>query len=655
MKKTLSVFILHIFIGFSVFAQTNSYSEEYGKVTQNEMLMTQYAPDEEAEAVVIYEVGNNYFTADNYSGGFLLRMKKQTKIKILNKAGLKYANIEVFYYKEGGLSEDIDELAATVYNWEDGVLKKTELNSKDIFEEKLSDNYYVKKIALSDVREGSVIEYKYRISTPFFFNMRKWEFQKKIPVIHSKLNYRAIPYYEYSFILKGSDSFDAFDSKVDNTVINVGGLSYKEMVYNFEKKNIPAFRDDDFISSPKNYLVALDFQVSRIIYSTGGSKDYISTWPALSDSFLKDQNFGKYIKDSEKEGKKTLPTLGLDGKNTLEQAQIISDYVKKMYAWNGYQNELVGVKLSDFLKQKVGNVANLNLFLVGLLKAANIEVYPVVLSTRDHGLISKQFPFQQFLNYVIAEVIIDGKKYFVDVTEPLLPFGDLPERCVYSDGLVIKPKSEEWVFTETLDLNNCVEKIFDIKVLPETNRLDLNIKYIANGQNAFYYRETYAKDEENIKSFLRKRNNIVVDDQIIIEDKDNAPFSFSFNWHSALESNNDKLFIHPFSNISISDNPFKKNTRSLPIDLVYLRSEKYKSTIEIPEGYTVEFLPKQINHESRIMLINYSTKVVGNKIEIEAGYSLNNNIYEAKDYMRLKSSYDEMIKQFSEMVVLKKN
>lgn len=654
MKKTLMIIFLVFAFTFSILGQVN-YSEEYGKVTQYEMDMTQYESDEEAEAVVIYEIGDNFFRGDEMNGGFVLHMRKRTKIKILNKAGLKYANIEIPYYKEGSQSESIDNLNATVYNRENGVLNKTPLNPKNVFEEKINDNVFVKKIALSDVKVGSVIEYKYDVITPYFFHMRKWEFQKQIPVIHSKLIYRAIPYYVYSFILKGSNEFDVYDSKVDNTEIGFGRLHYKEMVYNFEKINLKAFRDDDFISSPQNYLIALDFQVSRINYPSGGFKDYISTWPTMSDDFLKNDDFGKYIKASEKEGKKIYPILGLEGKTPLEQAQAITNYVKKMYTWNGYQRRFTESKLSDFLKQKTGNSANINLFLIGFLRSANIEVYPIVLSTRDNGIISKGFPFQQFLNYVIAEIVIDDKKYFVDATEPLLSFGELPERCIYSDGLVIKPKSEEWAFTEPLSNDNTIEKIFEIVLMPETNSQNVDVKYITNGQSAYDFRKIYSEDVENLKTYLRKRHNIILQEELVVDNKENAPFCFSFNSNISLENSNNKLFVHPFSNISISENPFKKTSRTLPIDLVYIRGEKYLSTIKIPKGYSLEYLPKDVKHDSKVMSIRYSAKVVDGVIVIEASYSLYSNIYQASDYGRLKNTFSEMIKIFSDMIVLSKS
>lgn len=634
-------------------AQEN-YSEEYGKVTQYEISMTEYAADPEAEAVVIYDIGTNYFQGDD-NRGFLLHMEKKTKIKVLKAAGTEYAKIEIPFYTDNRNGESVIDIEATIYNLDNGKPTKSFLDPKKIFEEKINDDVSVKKIALPDVREGSVIEFKYHIVTPFFFHMRKWDFQQKIPVIHSQLIYKAIPYYEYTYIVRGTKKFDEFDSVTKNHDIRFGSLLYQEKIYTFGMKNLPAFRDEEFISAEEDYMVSINFQISKIYFAQGGNQNYISTWPALCDDFLKRDDFGKYIKNSEKEGKKLLPTLDLANKSQLDQAIEISQYVKTMFKWDEVNSKFAADNLSGFLKSKSGNAANINLYLIGLLKAANITVNPLVLSTRNHGAVSKSHPFQQFLNYVIAQVEIDGKTYFIDATEPLRYFDELPIRCTNVEALVVKPKTEEWIVTTQKEISR-TSKAFKINVMPELQTLDVNIQYTLSGQDAYQFRNIYDGKDDNLVNYFKKNNNVNISDSLTITNykEMDKPFSFSFQSNTGFEKASDKLFIHPFCNLSVSDNMFKQESRTLPIDLIYLRNVDYKSEIEIPEGYKVEYLPKELKHDSRLMSINYSAKKVDNKIEVTAGYFFNTNLYDAKDYVRLKYSYAEIIKQFTDMIVLAK-
>lgn len=649
-----SLFTLCFILGASFLcpAQEN-YSEQYGKITQYEMSMTEYANDPEAEAIVIYSLGNNYFQGED-GVGFFLHMEVSKKIKILHQAGVSYADIEIPFYTGDRGAEEIQNIEAIVYNWEDGKLVKSYLDKNKIFEEKVNKDYFLKKFALPDVREGSIIEYKYKIKTPYFFNMRRWYFQEKIPVIHSRLNYKAIPYYEYTYIVRGTDKFDEFETRTSNRDLSFSGLTYKEKEYTFGMKNVQAFRDEDFISSEKDYIISIIFQISRTYsFYNGAKKDYMSTWPDMCDEFLKFSNFGKYIKDSEKEARKVLPTLNLTGIAPLEQAKTITHYVRSMYSWDGFNNKFSTNKLSDFLKLKKGNIADINLYLIGLLRAANIDTEPVVLSTRTNGAISKSHPFQQYLNYVIAKVAIDGTTYFIDASDPLRYFDELPSRCINVEGLVVKPKTEEWVVTTQKEVSSTTKE-FIISIKPEESLLNVDISYMLKGQDAYEYRDIYSGKNENLKEYFRKKNNILDIDSLKVQNYDNAdlPFKFSFTSQTSFENVSGKLFIHPFCNLSISQNIFKQEKRSLPIDLVYLQEETFHSKIKIPEGYKIEHLPDSIEHNGRIIAIRYKTKVTENTINIEASYKFQSNIYDAKDYNRLKSSFTILTKYLSDMIVL---
>lgn len=652
MKKFILIFFITQ-MSIWGYSQEN-YIYDSGKVTQYEMSMTEYDKDKDAEALVLYNFGEYFFRGDDQRG-FLLVMKKRIKIKILKQAGVKYANFEIPYYWGSNDWEIVDNIQGTTFNQENGLLVKTELDPKNIFEEKVKDNVRVKKIALSNVREGSIIELNYTITTPYFFNMRKWMFQDKIPVVYSRLTYRAIPYYEYTYIMKGSSRMDEFTSNLLSDDIRFGRLLYKEVKYDFGMKNLQAFKDEEFITSEDDYMINLNFQLSKIHYPRGGSQEIMTTWPAMCDDFLKNDNFGKYIKNSEKEAKKIFANLELQGKSNAEKAEEIIQYVKSNYNWNGGYSKYANVGVSEFVKQKSGNSGNINLFLIGLLKAADIEVYPVVLSTRKNGIISKDHPFQQFFNYVIALVNIDGNQFFADATEPLLYYSNVPERCLNMEGLVVKPKSEEWVFIMQKGVS-ITQKILDLKLLPDQNKIEVQAKCIASGISAYNYRSIYLGKKENLAKFLKDKNNIEVKDEISISEtnKLNRPFFFSFTSDVNLESSSDKLFVHPFLNLAISENPFKQNERSTLVDLVYLRGDAYESTIEIPQGYEIEYLPESYLLEDDLIKIKYQITKDVNRIRIDANYSLNKNVYNPEDYVRLKRSFADMIKKFSEMVILKK-
>lgn len=654
MRKILVVFAA-IALFSSVFAAEPNYSFQPGKLTQYEADLAEYENDKDAEAVVIYEFGENRFRGDD-SYGFILHKNKKTKIKILKEAGLDYADFEIPVYVEGVRAEELHINSAVVYNYDSANgLIKTELDRKKVFTEKINDRWVLKKFTMPAVKPGSIIELDYTIRTPYFFNMGRWNFQKRIPVVYSRLKYRAMPYYVYSYILVGANDLDEFDSDILSDEQRFGNLVYKEVEYIFGMKNIPAFKDEEFISSPKNYMISLNFQLSTIHSPHGGTREIMSKWPQLCNDFLKSEDFGKYVNDSEKRGKKILPEMGIENLSPEEKLKAITLYVKSIYNWNGECRRFASDKLSVFINKKTGSSADINLFLTGLLKAAGLDVYPILLSTRDNGAISKLHPFESFFNYVVAMVTIDGKRYFIDATEPMLYYTSLPERCMNVEGLVIKPKSEEWVVIYEEEFS-VLEKTFAMKIYPDLGKIDVNSDFIASGNKAFDFRKIYMNKSENLVDYLKKSYNLDVTSAIAVENAQELeePFSFSFDFNAPVERVDNKLFVVPFCGLSLANNLFRQNSRTLPVDLMYFRGEKYKSVIEIPEGYKVESLPRKANVDNRVIVFTYEINVVDNTIEIVSDYNFKKVIYAPEEYIVLRNLVKIVIDKLSENIVLAK-
>lgn len=652
MKKHIFSLLMLIF-SISAFSQVD-YTHEKNKVTGYELAITEYEKDKDAEALVIYDIGSYYFIGED-DRGFVLYMKRRQKIKILKQAGIKEATIEIPFYTEGEDWETVGSIDGATYNVDNGTLNTTALTSKNIFEEKVNDRVRVKKIAFSDVRVGSVIELEYLITTPYLFNMRKWDFQRTIPVVYSQLKYTAIPYYEYAYLAKGTEKFDEFNSEVRVGDKQFGNLKYKEMDFIFGMKDLPAFKDEEFITSKEDYLVGINFQLSKYNNPRGRAREIMTTWSAMSDDFLKDESFGKYISKTEKEAKKILPTLDIEGKEPIKQVEAIASYVKLNYNWNGFYGKYAPDELSEFLKKKTGNVGNINLFLIGMLKAANIDAHPVALSTRGNGIVSKGHPFQQFFNYVVAQVVIDGTPIYLDATESMLYFSDLPQRCINVEGLLVKPKSEEWV-NILQKVMSTTHKYQTIKIIPEENKMVVNARYANSGFDGLNYRKVWMGKAENLSKYLKDKNNIDVKGEVSVKENDklNRPFQFSFDFESSIEEASGKLFVNPFCNLYITENPFKQTARTLPVDLLYIRGEIYHSIIEVPQGYKIEHLPESYAIDNDLIKIDYTAQVDSNKIQIMGSYSLKKIIYPATDYNNLKTSFADMIKKYSDMIVFVK-
>jgi hypothetical protein len=93
---------------------------------------------------------------------------------------------------------------------------------------------------------------------------------------------------------------------------------------------------------------------------------------------------------------------------------------------------------------KTGNVGDINLSLIAALKYANLDVEPMMLSTRDNGLVTEIYPVITEFDYVVAKLNIGDKVYLLDATDQYYPFGLVPVRCLNGKGRVMGNKESYW-------------------------------------------------------------------------------------------------------------------------------------------------------------------------------------------------------------------
>jgi hypothetical protein len=615
--------------------------------------MTEYRADRDAEALIIYDFGEYDFDRFLSESSLMLRKRRQIKLKILTQAGINYATFEIPLQQGQQSWERFQINRAVVHNQVGNQTQRVELDQSRIYEERVGNNIVVKKFTMPNVQAGSIIELDYTIITPFFFNLT-WQFQRGIPVIYSRLTYLATPLYEYAFILRGTNRFDEQSSRILPTVHNFRGFQYQEVEFIFGMRNIPAFRDEEFITTPRDHMISLNFQISKMRHTNGRVREFMTTWPKLNRDLLRYERFGRYIRNSERQAKKILQTLPLSGKTPLEQVEEITNYVRSMYTWNGSTGIHATKPIRAFMREKTGNAANLNLFLIGFLQAANFDVSPVILSTRGSGAVSRFHPFETFFNYVIAMVTIDGETLFLDATEPLLPFARLPERCINVEGLVVDQRGERWIRTQQADFA-MQQWDFQITPLPEENWSFVEIINQTSGSFAHLNRRIYAEGRDRFLAHLNRSFNINPQNVTINnQNEPKRPFVFSFEDHINLESHDGRLYITPFCNLSISSNPFRQTTRTLPVDLLFPRGFVYNATIAIPEGYKVNFLPSEARIDNPSILFEYAVQTTDSIITISARYNLRKDIFPANEYSRLKDGMNTIIRKLSEVVILER-
>ncbi|MGB5990144.1 MAG: DUF3857 and transglutaminase domain-containing protein [Marinifilaceae bacterium] len=455
--------ILLLLISCQLNLKAQKASREFGKVGRYAMEYKNTTGEKDTEAVVLFDKGKSYFIITDK--GFEIVYERTTRIKILTEAGIKWAEISIPFYQEGSIYENIYDLKAYTYNVDKNKLSKTELKTNTCHIEKINNSWNSKKFAMPEVKVGSIIDYKYKIRSPYLYNLRDWTFQWKIPVEHSEYIVILTPFYSYQWVLQGANKFDSYkEEQCHNLQREISTVKFNDKKTKYVMNNVPAFTDEKYITSMDDYVIKLDFQLSKITRLNGVSKNIGTTWEELIKDFLKNKNFGKFIKKSSKKAKKILNLEEIKNKTEKERLNFIVDYVKRNYSWNRQSRKYASKSVNQLIKDKKGNASDLNLFTIGLLQASGIDAKAILSSTRGNGMIYKKYPFNHYFNNVVILAKVDGKLILTDSTEPLISNYRLPVICLNDKGLIISKGKVEWI---DLKSNHTTET---------STKLTLNIK-----------------------------------------------------------------------------------------------------------------------------------------------------------------------------------
>jgi len=652
-KLTCLLFCL-LFTGV-LSAQT--YSSEFGKVGKDDLELKSVPDDPDAEAVVMFDYGDSQFLrSDN---GFDVLFDRSTRLKVLTDAGTKFTEFEIPLYHEGDIYEVVRDLEAYTYNLEEGRLVKTPLDMSTVYVEKINEYWSVKKFAMPNVKPGSIVECRYKLTSQYVFNLRDWEFQWRIPVIYSQYTVHINPFYYYVFRLQGAAKTDVFEKYEDYNnshplpyAVTGKNDTYVDVVYKFGMRNVPAFRDEEFITSVNDYIMKIDFQLAQVNMFNGVKREIMTTWEELAKQLSKHEDFGRVVNKSEKAASKIFDLEELQGLEVMDRFNRVIDYVKTNYSWNGQNGKYASKNTDRLMKEKIGNDADLNLFATGLLNAAGIEATPLISSTREHGSIQVDHPFANAFNYTLILAKIGDKVILTDATEPMLLNNRIPARCINNKGLTIDPNNLQWIGLDSR-VPSYYNTDFKMNVEP-TGRVKVTARYSFTEYEGFYYRNLLRDDKDKIEKNLAIGRFDFDPASVSVENMDDKkkPYTVSFEQEGQVETINGKIYINPFLSQSLNDNPLKQKTRTYPIDMTYPKMKSYKAEITIPEGYEVSYTPQNKSVDNEYYSLFYQSFKEENKLVVNMSYLFKNAVYQPNMYTRMRLLFNDIIKLGTDKVVL---
>ncbi|NER18807.1 DUF3857 domain-containing protein [Spongiivirga citrea] len=643
-KKAIAAFLM-LFVGIGT-----AQDYKFRKVSLDEVQETVYDKDSTANAVFLYKNRKSYYRI--VSGvGINLITDVHERVKIYNKSGMEYATKEFSLYKDGGKRESLTGLKAYTYNEENGKLAETKLGKDGIFKSEYSENFNEFKFTMPQAKKGSVLEYKYTITSPYYQYIDEFVFQEDIPTKRVDASMSIYGIFGFGQIQKG---FLPINPRTET--LNDAASGFKVVKNHYTMTDVPALKKENYVSNIDNFRSAVKFELKSVSPPNGDTENFATTWENVSKSIYKSKSF-KIQMEQEGYYKDDLEVILAEAPSEMDKMNAIFAFVKSKVKWNDKRG-VYAKNLRKAYKDGVGNVADINLMLISMLRYAKIDASPVLVSTRQNGI--PLFPTLQGFNYVVAAAKINNNRYLLDATSPYTTPGILPVRALNWQGRLIE-NEEVSNFLPLVPKKQALENITMNVTLSDDGTIEGKCREVYTNHNAMIVRSNYnsTNEEEYIEKLTERRDDLEISNFNISNNKElgkSLMETYEFYKEDVAETINDKLYFSPLFHMAVDENPFKSEKREYPIEFGYPWKDKFLVNVVIPDGYEIESIPEPVSVSlpQDIGKFRYNISNTGGMLRISAETSMNYPIIPAQFYPALKQFYKNLVEKHTERVVLKK-
>ncbi|PWH84351.1 transglutaminase [Algibacter marinivivus] len=667
--------IVTIILSLSISITALAQNYDFGKVSKEE-LQEQFNPeDSTANATYLYKYRRTYYEYSQQVG-FQLITEIHERVKIYNNEGFDFATKSIKLYKSSREEESVSSLKAYTYNLDNGKIVKIKLDKSGIFDNEVSKFLDEKTFTMQDIKPGSVIEYKYKVFSPFITNIDEFVFQHSIPVKKLEADFESPEYFNFkynekgylpvvpkkvfrngtiTFVNKTRSGGGGINSSPVQTSYSNSKIDYTKNADVYSLTNIPALKEEPYVNNIDNYRSAVKYELSYTRFPNSAIEHYTSSWEDVIKRIYENSNFGGEL-DKTSYFKNEINDLIGAVTDPKKKTALIFNYVKSRINWNGYYGYYVDEGVKKAFKEQTGNIADINLMLTSMLRYAGVKAYPVLVSTRKNGI--PLFPTREGFNYVITYVKIGEISFLLDATSKYSFPNLLPFRALNWQGRVITEHGN----SKLIDLypKTISKDIIEMMAnLDENGTISGKFRNTKTNHNALFFRKDFnSKSEDDFLSDLEnKYNGLEISEFEVKNNEDlSKPIieSFAFEKENQADIIGDKIYFSPLFFMKLNENPFKLENREYPVDFGYPYETKYRFTINLPKGFKVESLPKPEMFKMQDNLGSFSYNIFNDEknIQVIISSKINSSVVNPQYYKALKSYFSMIVKKETDQVVL---
>lgn len=513
------------------------------------------------------------------------------------------------------------------------------------------DDVRVRQLIFPNLEAGAKKIYNYQVEFVDPFLLHKFIFGGGLPITNSTLEIKTDKNINIGYKIFNDESKSIVFSKTEKK---------GKWVYKWTMKEVKPVKMEG--NSPGFLHIIPHINVYIQDYTVNNKK--VEVLGDIDKLFAYYKGFTKNLNQTEDPNLKAI-TLKITENLKTEEDKIksifywVKDNIKYIAFENGYEG-FIPREASLICERKFGDCKDMTSIITAMAKYANVKnVYIAWIGTRDIPYSYDELPTPAVDNHMIA-VYKNGKEYiFLDATDKETLYG-IPTGFIQGkEAMIADGESYKIIPVPIVPAEkNEVKEIVKIKI--EKDKLIGSGKIEFNGYNRsrILSRMGDATNKtrfEMIKSLVLKGNNkfnLKDYQEENIKDRDQSyQISYNFDLGNYIIKVDKEIYVNLFL-----DKPLEKMTiekdRSAKLELEHLNYINSQYELEIPQNFTVKYLPKNFSLDNDYLKVDFVYEVKENKILLHSQLKQKKLLLDQTDFELWNKTIKDLRNNYTDTLIL---
>ena len=333
-------------------------------------------------------------------------------------------------------------------------------------------------------------------------------------------------------------------------------------------------------------------------------------------------------------------------------------YVAFEYALGGF----VPREANEVFNKKYGDCKDNSSIMDEMMEIANIKGDLTWIGTREIPYSYTELPTPAVDNHMILSYTENGKTYFLDATGRYTPFG-FPTSFIQGKEALIAD-GDNYRLVEVPVMEAAANAVVDSTRLSIVDK-----KIIGQSKTVFsgYVKGDLFESLDNLSSAknlneyynnrLTKGNNSFLVDEVVENNKFDYDKDFELTYKFEVTDHHKSLKDEIYINLNLSQllsDFVEKEDRKYPFEMDYKRAIKFVNILEVPQGYTVDYIPENVSAANDFMSFEITHEVKGQEIIYTHSATLDFLTINTDQLKEARAVIKAAQKAYRDIVVLKK-